>query len=251
MRMRQTVPLGVVVVVAAAAMFVMLLRVRPDVARATTRVVPPKPVEKVVPPPQAAPPAPPIKKPAAYPRLLQSGFEGMTPDEMVSRDAVVRAFPGVTVRSFDPTELVLLDKDGYELASVYGNGLGAYKVSVVRGITTEHGISVGEPLSDVLKLDVPHRCEQISSLASSAGPVYRGIRCWVGKKPARFRYVASLPDSPFGTALALDELKGKHLISEETDEEIPQRGKALDRWIQKSDVLISEILWRNDLEAER
>jgi len=248
MRMRHTVPLGVVAV-AAAAMFVLLVRLRPDVTPATTKAVPAKPAVKVVPPPPAPPPAK-LAAPVSFPRLVQTGFAGMTPDEMVSRDAVARAFPGLRVQSFDPTELVLLDANGYEIASIYGGGLGAYKVSVVRdGITTEHGISVGSPLSDVLKLHARHRCEQISSIASSAGPVYRAIRCWVGKAPARFRYVASLRDVPYGTSSAL-ELETNPFDRLE-DEAIPQRGKALERWIIASDPHIDQILWRSDLEVER
>jgi hypothetical protein len=249
MRMRHGVPL-VVVGIAAAAMFVMLVRLRPHVARATTTALtPPLPAPRVPPPP--APP-PPGNLPVSYPRLTHGGFTGMTPDEMVSRDAMVRAFPGLTVQPFDPPELVLLDANGYEVATVYGGGLGAYKVSVVgRSITTEHGISVGAPLSDVLKLSERHRCELVSSLMSSAGPVYRAIRCWVGQKPARFRYVASLGEERFGTEAALLDLEQKSLEPLKVEEKIPRDGKALERWIAATDVRIDQILWRNDLELER
>jgi len=175
-----------------------------------------------------------------YPQLLESGFEGMSLEEMASHDDLERAFPGIT-----------------DVAAIYSRDLKAYKVEIEEpGIRTVHGLSVGMPLDAVLKLQARHHCEKVSSVISSA-QVSRAIRCWVGKKPARFRYVASLPDRSFeyyGPPIALyegSELSDPHEGPIDPVDDIPDGGKALDRWLVGSRMKIDLILWRNDLEDER
>jgi hypothetical protein len=106
-------------------------------------------------------------------------------------------------------------------------------------IVTEHGLAVGMPLADVLTLKTRHRCELISGILSSAGPVHRVLRCWVGAEPAHYRYVSYLPDRPFANPEAQfgvqEELRG---------DDPPASGAALDTWIASSAQKIELILWR-------
>ncbi|HUS33399.1 MAG TPA: hypothetical protein VMZ53_33080 [Kofleriaceae bacterium] len=234
--MRHVLPL-VIVAIAAVTMFIVFVRARPAPQHVGAKAPP-----VVVAPHAAQPLEQPVVSPIS-PRLLESGFEGMSTAEMASLDKVISAFP-----HFHPWlgDSRIGINGGFDVvATIYfDESRGAYKVAVEKpGILTVHGLEVGRPLAEVLDLHVRHQCETISSILSSLGPVYRAIRCWVGKEPARFRYVATLPDEPFGDLAAFEA---------NTDRaEVPAGGAALEQWIRTSGVQIDQILWRNDLEVER
>lgn len=107
---------------------------------------------------------------------------------------------------------------------------------VAKGIVTEHGLSVSDPMAKVLRLKDHHRCETLWQIVDSGLSSYGFIRCWVGPEPARLRYVASLGERWSG-----GDLGG--LIEHQPDP--PSSEAALERWIAsaKEPIVIDQIIW--------
>lgn len=188
------------------------------------RTAAPPPASKAVEPavaPVAVDAAPARLDTSRWPRLMEHGLEGMTANEMTSPAALVRALPGVRTESH-ATEQITLLAGNTELGSIDYEHAAATKVALVApGIRTEHGLGIGSPIADVMKLTVRHRCEAISGYVDSFAVLHSAVRCWVGAKPARFRYVVTLENG----------------VRPPDD---------VERWVAQSDQKIDLILWHRN-----
>jgi hypothetical protein len=174
-------------------------------------------------------PAPPPPKPT-YPRLGEQGFEGLSATAMASPAALRQRFQGAAVDAHDGW-IGMIDRDGAEIARVElapdaSTAVIGDRVSLrTPSMETSHGLRVGDPLRNVLDVHVRHWCE--TSAAGTESQVRVFVRCWVGDKPARFRYVSFITDESLAP---------------------PRDGKALDRWIASSKQRIDLVLWHRTPE---
>lgn len=178
---------------------------------------------------------PPPCVPGPYPVLGDAGFVGFdhaTPGAD-ARASLAALFPCAVIRPRRPApQFQILTADGAPLADVGvygGDGAALNRVSLdAPGITTVHGLSVGQPLAAVLGVRARRVCELGWGGSESGGTTF--VRCWVGDKPAHFRYVAFLPEQVFGGAppAPLPKLR---------------TSRQIEAWLPSSGLTIDLILW--------
>lgn len=151
-----------------------------------------------------------VPPPPSYPRLGEDGFEGLSATESADQAAVQRAFSGALVLLFQPPQLHIVDPgavaaDLYmgrpSIATVNLDGDVATKVNLhTPAIETVHGLRIGDDFAKVLALGGRRRCETVwgGGDPHSPGAPAGFIRCWVGDKPARFRYVTFIESRGLG-----------------------------------------------------
>ncbi|MDX2089905.1 MAG: hypothetical protein SFX73_18765 [Kofleriaceae bacterium] len=174
-----------------------------------------------------------------WPRLADRGFENLTAKQMATPASLQRAFSGLQVVE-NHGDLHILEHDDTMLADV-GVTEGASNTVRIEGpgIETIHGLQIGSPLANVLKLRVPHRCETIYHPIHSGLDVHGAVRCRVGRG-AHFRYVVQLRRTLPPVADATPELAAMCRGPLET---VPDDGPELERWIETSGRKIDLILW--------